>query len=177
MPSRLSCARIRGHHCSNFLSRATPTNPHSTRCPASAQPSATSCLGAFWTPVSSACGASLSPASKNLHTNAPRKERRVASGLYQQPDLNFSLSMGRNGPMHKVAALQPAAREQEPRSRWLIERAAIAGWLGSTRSTRVASAYSVWSRPADHLRASTWRATRALTSLLECAVHLWGARN
>ncbi|MCG2630461.1 hypothetical protein L6654_27900, partial [Bradyrhizobium sp. WYCCWR 13023] len=25
------------------------------------------CLGAFWTPVSSACGASLSPASKNLH--------------------------------------------------------------------------------------------------------------
>ena len=31
---------------------ALTSNPHSTRCPASAQLPATSCLGAFWTPVS-----------------------------------------------------------------------------------------------------------------------------
>jgi len=32
--------------------------------------------------------------------------------------------------MHKVAALQPAAREQEPRGRQPMERTAIAGWQG-----------------------------------------------
>jgi hypothetical protein len=82
-------------------------------------------------------------------------------------------------PKHKVAALQPAAREQEPRCRWLIERTAIAGWLGSTRSTRVATACSVWSRPADHLIISgpaPGEPHRAQTSLLECAVHLLGRR-
>src|SRR6202008_2940474 len=31
------------------------SNPHSARCPAGAQLPATSCLGAFWTPVSWAC--------------------------------------------------------------------------------------------------------------------------
>ena len=34
---------------------ALTSNPHSARCPAWAQLPATSCLGAFWTPVSSAC--------------------------------------------------------------------------------------------------------------------------
>src|SRR5215471_5152863 len=38
---------------------APPSNPHSTRCTVGAQLPATSCLGAFWTPVSSACGALL----------------------------------------------------------------------------------------------------------------------
>ena len=33
-----------------------------------------------------------------------------------------------DGPKHKVAALQPAAREQEPRGRYPVERTAIAGW-------------------------------------------------
>jgi len=31
---------------------------------------------------------------------------------------------------HKVAALQPAAREQEPRGRHPVERTAMAGWQG-----------------------------------------------
>jgi hypothetical protein len=31
---------------------ALTSNPHSARCPAGAQLPATSCLGAFWTPVS-----------------------------------------------------------------------------------------------------------------------------
>ena len=34
---------------------ALTSNPHSARCPAGAQLPATSCLGAFWTPVSRAC--------------------------------------------------------------------------------------------------------------------------
>jgi hypothetical protein len=34
---------------------ALTSNPHSARCPAGPQLPATSCLGAFWTPVSSAC--------------------------------------------------------------------------------------------------------------------------
>src|SRR6266850_5677669 len=36
-------------------SSALTSNPHSARCPAGAQLPATSCLGAFWTPASSAC--------------------------------------------------------------------------------------------------------------------------
>jgi len=54
--SLLSCARIRGRHSSNFLSRAPPTNPYSTRCSAGALPPATSCLGAFRTPAVGAWG-------------------------------------------------------------------------------------------------------------------------
>jgi hypothetical protein len=34
------------------------------------------------------------------------------------------------GPMHEVAALQPAARGQEPKGREPIERTAIARWEG-----------------------------------------------
>ena len=33
-------------------------------------------------------------------------------------------------PQHEVAALQPAAREQEPRGRQPVERTAMAGWQG-----------------------------------------------
>jgi hypothetical protein len=36
----------------------------------------------------------------------------------------------RNGSKHEVAALQPAAREQEPRGRQPVERTAMAGWQG-----------------------------------------------
>src|SRR6267378_2205675 len=46
-------------------------------------------------------------------------------------------------PMHKVAALQPAAREQEPKGRHPVERTAMAGWQG-----HVLSACSAWSRTA-----------------------------
>ena len=56
VPKRLSCARIRSRHSSNFLSRASLTNPHSARCPASAQPPATSCLGAFRPPAATGRG-------------------------------------------------------------------------------------------------------------------------
>src|SRR6266478_3528067 len=44
---------------------------------------------------------------------------------------------------HKVAALQPAAREQEPRGRHPVERTAMAGWQG-----HVLSACNAWSRTA-----------------------------
>jgi hypothetical protein len=33
-------------------------------------------------------------------------------------------------PLHEVAALQPAAREQEPRGRQPVEMTAMAGWQG-----------------------------------------------
>src|SRR6266404_107785 len=46
-------------------------------------------------------------------------------------------------PTHKVAALQPAAREQEPRGRHPVERTAMAGWQG-----HVLSACNAWSRTA-----------------------------
>src|ERR1700758_345220 len=55
-PPRLST------HADRFLAVLRPpsrsaltSNPHSARCPAGAQLPATSCLGAFWTPVRSAC--------------------------------------------------------------------------------------------------------------------------
>jgi hypothetical protein len=113
--------------------------------------------------------------------NVPSWDTPRGLGLTpQQPfDLGSCRKIARVVPQHKVAALQPAAREQEPRCRWLIERTAIAGWLGSTRSTRVATACSVWSRPADHLIISgpaPGEPHRAQTSLLECAVHLLGRR-
>src|SRR5262249_57240464 len=45
---------------SRLPSRAAPAlNPHSARCLAGAQLPATSCLGAFWTPVSSASGGAV----------------------------------------------------------------------------------------------------------------------
>src|ERR1700758_260561 len=55
-PPRLST------HPDRFLAALHPpsrsaltSNPHSARCPAGAQLPATSCLGAFWTPVSCGC--------------------------------------------------------------------------------------------------------------------------
>ena len=55
-PPRLST------HPGRFLAALHPpsrsaltSNPHSARCPAGPQLPATSCLGAFWTPVSRAC--------------------------------------------------------------------------------------------------------------------------
>src|SRR5262249_40408650 len=55
-PPRLST------HPDRFLAALHPpststltSNPHSARCPVGAQLPATSCLGAFWTPVSRAC--------------------------------------------------------------------------------------------------------------------------
>src|SRR5215831_17498823 len=68
MPTALSFPRyadIAGRFvlASRLPSKVAPAlNPHSARCLAGAQLPATSCLGAFWTPVSA--GLSLLPASK-----------------------------------------------------------------------------------------------------------------
>jgi hypothetical protein len=86
--------------------------------------------------------------------------------------ISISLPDRREGPRHKVAALQPAAREQEPRSRWLIERTAIAGGQGqhdrlaSRPPTQYGQDQQIISGPAPG------EPHRAQTSLLECAVHL-----
>src|ERR1700756_5241900 len=60
LPTALSSvhryADIARRLASRLPSRAAPTcDPHSARCSAGAQLPATSCLGAFWTPVSWAC--------------------------------------------------------------------------------------------------------------------------
>jgi hypothetical protein len=47
---------------------APASNTHSARCPAGALP-ATSCLALFWSPPASACGQSVIPATKNLHSS------------------------------------------------------------------------------------------------------------
>src|SRR6516164_445296 len=81
-PPRLST------HPDRFLAASHPpstsaltSNPHSARCPARAQLPATSCLGAFWTPVSSACldlviAGIQKPAQESLF-RSPEIERRL----------------------------------------------------------------------------------------------------
>ena len=49
-------------------------------------------------------------------------------------------------PWHEVAALQPAAREQEPRGRQPVERTGMAGWQGQ----RDQLMYSNQCRPSIH---------------------------
>jgi hypothetical protein len=56
--------------------------------------------------------------------------RPVTSGLPPTSDIADSASHVGFVPKHKVAALQPAAREQEPRGRHPVERTAMAGWQG-----------------------------------------------
>ena len=63
----------------------------------------------------------------------------------------------RVGPKHKVAALQPAAREQEPRGRQSVERTALAGWQVNTINKR-----TVGVATDDQAQASTL--TRPVTS-------------
>src|SRR5229473_7975491 len=65
-------------------SSAPPSNPHSARCTASAKLPATSCLGAFWTPVAAARGRGVIPASKNLHI---RRHRGLRQYYHPGPEL------------------------------------------------------------------------------------------
>jgi hypothetical protein len=58
------------------------------------------------------------------------RRARATSG---HPRLADTLRVGRHVPQvptHEVPALQPAAREQEPRGRRPVERTAMAGWQG-----------------------------------------------
>ena len=66
----ISPVQIRPPSCgvASTIELGATSNPHSTRCPAGAQLPATSCLGAFWTPASSAAESLVMPASKNQHT-------------------------------------------------------------------------------------------------------------
>src|SRR6266478_136407 len=54
----------------------------------------------------------------------------ATSGLPRTTDIIRAARLVRKVPTHKVAALQPAAREQEPRGRHPVERTAMAGWQG-----------------------------------------------
>src|SRR5258708_3728125 len=55
---------------------------------------------------------------------------QLTSGLTPQADIIADRRHVCFVPKHKVAALQPAAREQEPRGRHPVERTAMAGWQG-----------------------------------------------
>src|ERR1700738_4668797 len=62
---------------------ALTSNPHSARCPAGAQLSATSCLGAFQTPVARACGGLViagvrKPAQEETLVGAPSPRDQCA---------------------------------------------------------------------------------------------------
>jgi transposase InsO family protein len=54
-------------------------------------------------------------------------------------DIAWLLSQVRLVPLHEVAALQPAAREQEPRGRQPVERTGMAGWQGQRDQLMTAS--------------------------------------
>ena len=78
-------------------------NPHSARGTVGAPHPAISCLGAFRTPAAAARGW-----SRHSGVRKPAQQRTLPS---------HAVGMGENVPRHKVAALQPAARGQEPRGR------------------------------------------------------------
>src|SRR5258707_3935569 len=70
---------------SRLPSRAEPAlNPHSACCLAGAQLSATSCLGAFWTPASCARGSFVLPASKNQHKSTILNHGRWLPVFHQE---------------------------------------------------------------------------------------------
>jgi len=54
----------------------------------------------------------------------------MTSALTRIPDSSRTSRRVGNVPKHEVAALQPAAREQEPRGRQPIERTGMARWQG-----------------------------------------------
>src|ERR1700740_3291699 len=66
---------------------------------------------------------------------------QMSSGSHLKADIAQCRRHVSKVPTHKVAALQPAAREQEPRGRQPVERTAIAGVARSTRSTSVLLAF------------------------------------
>ena len=59
----------------------------------------------------------------------------------------------RDGPTHKVAALQPAVREQEPRGREPVERTVIAGKVNTTNQHSVGVQHIA--RAGQHPRAAS----------------------
>src|ERR1700732_5388587 len=71
-----------------------------------------------------------------------------------------------NVPRHEVAALQPAAREQEPRGRRPVERTARAGWQVNTISSCVVGGQRMIKNSKDHLRAGTLMRRVTSTPLL-----------
>jgi hypothetical protein len=63
------------HIAEDWYRRTALSDPHSARCPAGAQPPATSCLGAFWTPAAIACG-------KVRHAGLQKPAQQATSRCY-----------------------------------------------------------------------------------------------
>jgi hypothetical protein len=69
--------------------------------------------------------------SRSVQGQSRHSDRGLAtSGLPRTTDIIRASRHVSNVPTHEVAALQPAAREQEPRGRQPVERTAMAGWQG-----------------------------------------------
>jgi hypothetical protein len=107
----------------------------------------------------------------------------IFSALPSNADIHHGCRKVSEGPKHKGAALQPAAREQELRGRWPVERAAIAGWQVNTINQRSVGVQNMIARGSAsscgrHIIGRTDNAmikiplTKAPTSLLECAVYI-----
>jgi hypothetical protein len=98
-------------------SSAATLNPHSARCSdsAGAQLPATSCLGAFWTPVRCACGASLLPASRNQHRSrlgwSEANRRALSRGEIK------SVRLSENGRRTELTVWHPRHSLQERNGR------------------------------------------------------------
>jgi hypothetical protein len=110
----------------------------------------------------------------------------VMSAYPPTADIRAHVAFRRSGPTHKVAALQPAARGQEPRGQQPVERSAIAGWQSQHINKRTLHSSACSSRlgtsarqspddVASHIDSTCNAMTRigltiAQTSLFECAV-------
>jgi hypothetical protein len=111
---------------------------------------------------------------------------RVMSVHAPRAALMRTLRIDSFGPGHKVAALQPAARGQEPRGQQAVERSAIAGWHSQHINNRTLHSSACSSRlatsarqspddVASHIDSTCNAMTRigltiAQTRLFECAV-------
>ena len=98
---------------SRLSSRATPTrNSHSARCPARAKLPATSCLGAFWTPVATVRGSRVIPASKNLHNRRliHRSKRYCCRPDRSGPELAAARQKANNTKIRGVRQLTDVPR-------------------------------------------------------------------
>ncbi len=131
--------------------RAPPTSAHphprhqiSIACGGHrTHPHARSFTGGFRTTAPVQAASSRLAVIRNPSQKRKWRRFQVMSALPHKADIDARDCDVRFVPKHKVAALQPAAREQEPRGRHPVERTAMAGWQG-----HVLSACNAWSRTA-----------------------------
>src|ERR1700726_3821928 len=80
-------------------------------------------------PLTASSAKPLATHGRTIHLgqNRASRPRNATSGLPRGTDIVGPIRLVRFVPTHKVAALQPAARGQEPRERKPADRKALAG--------------------------------------------------